>query len=127
MALVHAQAEFSSWIPSGLDYLLSQWGIWCRINKPGPKDYQSCAGKIQEMLIQQNADDNTFLVGDDVAQAWDAAISKLPRIQKALLVCYFVDRRTARFMAAATKTTKEEILEQIKMAALEADSNMESA
>ena len=127
MALVHAQAEFSSWIPSGLDYLLSQWGIWCRINKPGPKDYQSCAGKIQEMLIQQNADDDTFLVGDEVAEAWDAAISKLPRIQKSLLVCYFVYRRTPKFMAILAKTTKEEILERVKMAALAADSNMESA
>lgn len=43
MALVNDDAE----------RILDQWGIWCRISRPGPRAYRSIAGVLEEAMVQQ--------------------------------------------------------------------------
>ena len=123
MALVNDDA--ATCMPPALDFLLSQWGIWSRMARPGPKSYTSSAGKIQEMLVQQNTDNDTFLAGDDLAEAVDAAVNKQAPGDKSILVSYFVYRYPLRLMARMHGVSREGMLNLISRAAARVESTME--
>ncbi len=63
MALVSEQAE----------YTLSQWGMWCRMGRPGPRDYRSIAGVLVEAMIQQQGAPG-FTEEDEVMEIFDRRV-----------------------------------------------------
>ena len=63
MALVNDHAE----------HVLAQWGIWCRMGKPGPRRYQSIAGKMEMAMIQQQSATG-FTEEDDSMEVFDRRV-----------------------------------------------------
>lgn len=69
MPLIHAEAEFA----------LEQWGIWVRLNRPGPRDAKSWMGPMLDRMVGHIIDDSGSPVrswDDPVCEAFDSYVMR---------------------------------------------------
>ncbi len=105
MALVNDDAE----------RMLDQWGLWCRLGRPGPKAYKSIAGVLEEAMVQQQGASG-FTEEDEVMEVFDRRVMAVlrgenPDAYEAVYQYYAVgfaeDRHGVRELGRRLKVSKD--------------------
>lgn len=105
MALVNDDAE----------RMLDQWGLWCRLGRPGPKGYKSIAGVLEEAMVQQQGASG-FTEEDEVMEVFDRRVMAVlrgenPDAYEAVYQYYAVgfaeDRHGVRELGRRLKVSKD--------------------
>lgn len=64
-----------SLVDDDAERVLDQWGIWCRVGRPGPAEYHSIAGMLERGMVEQKGvEDRISPEQDEAMEIFDRRV-----------------------------------------------------